>query len=108
MILNGGVLGDVTHYYWKKEYQARGAPHNHVLLWIDGAPVIDHDDPEDVLSWLVCCQVILRRSNIPRTSGSRLVRTRVSTQHCGRLVSALCVAWSAGCTKLVTYCLAIT
>ena len=52
MILNGGVLGDVTHYYWKKEYQARGAPHYHVLLWIDGAPVINRDDPEDVLSWI--------------------------------------------------------
>ena len=37
-----------------------------------------------------------------------LVRTRVSTRDCGPLVSAPCVAGSAGCTKLVTYCLAIT
>ena len=45
MILNGRVLGHVTHYYWKK---ASGGPHYHVLLWIHGAPVIDRDDPEDV------------------------------------------------------------
>ena len=39
VILNGEVLGKVDHFYWKKEYQARGAPHYHVLLWIRGAPV---------------------------------------------------------------------
>ena len=52
VILNGKVLGNVTHYYWKKEYQARGAPHYHVLLWIEGAPLIGKDDPEKVLSWI--------------------------------------------------------
>ena len=34
VIWNGGVMEGVTHYYWKKEYQAHGAPHYHVLLWI--------------------------------------------------------------------------
>ena len=33
------MLGEVSHYYWKKEYQSRGAPHYHVLLWIKDAPV---------------------------------------------------------------------
>ena len=37
MILNGKALGTVAHYFFKKEYQARGAPHYHILLWIDGA-----------------------------------------------------------------------
>ena len=66
VILNGGVLGDMTHYYWKKEYQARGAHHYHVLLWIDGAPVIDRDDPEDVLSWIqerITCHISDKESN---------------------------------------------
>ncbi len=27
VIVKGQVLGKVTHYFWKKEYQARGAPH---------------------------------------------------------------------------------
>ena len=49
---NGSHLGNVTRYYWKKEYQARGAPHYHVFLWIDGAPFINRDNPEDVLSWI--------------------------------------------------------
>ena len=52
VLLKGAVLGEIDHYYWKKEYQARGAPHYHVLLWIRDAPVIGHDDPERVLAWL--------------------------------------------------------
>ena len=41
IIIKGKVLGPVDHYMWKKEYQNRGAPHYHVLLWI---PVIGVDD----------------------------------------------------------------
>ena len=52
IILKGEVLGEVGHYYWKKEYQPRGAPHYHMLLWIKDAPVVAHDEPEKVLSWV--------------------------------------------------------
>ena len=52
VIIKGEVLGKVSDYYCKKEYQARGAPHYHVLLWIEGAPVIGIDPPEEVLSWI--------------------------------------------------------
>ena len=30
----------------------RGAPHYHILLWIDGAPVIGIDPDDKVLSWI--------------------------------------------------------
>ena len=36
VILKGQVLGTVSHFFWKKEYQARGAPDYYVLLWIAG------------------------------------------------------------------------
>ena len=51
VILKGHVLGGVTHYFFK-EYQAHGAPHYHVVLWIDGAPTIGKDKPEKVLQWV--------------------------------------------------------
>ena len=38
VLLKGSVLGVVEHFFWKKEYQMRGAPHYHTLLWIRGAP----------------------------------------------------------------------
>ena len=52
VILKGQVLGIVDHFYWKKEYQNRGAPHYHVLVWIRDAPLIDRDDPEKILDWI--------------------------------------------------------
>ena len=49
VLLNGEVLGKVDHFYWKREYQARGAPHYHVLVWVR---VIGQDDPDKVLAWI--------------------------------------------------------
>ena len=60
------MLGKVAQFYWKKEYQARGAPHYHVLLWIEGAPTIGHDSPEEVLAWIedrITCHVPDQESN---------------------------------------------
>ncbi len=51
VILKGEVLGKVDHFYWKKEYQARGVPHR-VLLWIRDTPVIGRDDPDKVVAWI--------------------------------------------------------
>ena len=34
IIIKGQVLGCVSHYICKNEYQASGAPHYHILLWI--------------------------------------------------------------------------
>ena len=52
VIIKGQVLGHVTHYYWKKEYQARGAPHYHVLVWIEDAPVIGEAEHDEVTAWM--------------------------------------------------------
>ena len=52
VLLKGKILGTVDHYFWKKEYQNRGAPHYHVLLWIRDVPVIGVDHPEKVLTWI--------------------------------------------------------
>jgi len=37
VILKDEVLGKVLHFFWKKEYVSQGAPHYHVLLWIENA-----------------------------------------------------------------------
>ena len=33
-----GPLGNVTDWWWRVEFQARGSPHVHMMLWVDGAP----------------------------------------------------------------------
>ena len=66
VILKGAVLGTVTHHFYKKEYQSRGAPHYHILLWIEGAPVAGADDEEEVLRWIqerITCRIPEDESN---------------------------------------------
>ena len=57
VVLKGAVLGQIDHFYWKKEYQARGAPHYHVLLWIRNAPVVGQDKLDEVLQARITCRI---------------------------------------------------
>ena len=41
-------LGHITDYVIKIEFQMRGSPHTHCLLWVKDAPKIDKD-PDDVV-----------------------------------------------------------
>ena len=66
VILKGEVLGPVAQHFYKKEYQARGAPHYHILLWIEGAPMAGKDEPEEVLRWIknrITCRIPEEDSN---------------------------------------------
>ena len=52
VLIKGAVPSEVTCSFWKKEYQSRGAPHYHVLLWIKDAPVIGVDPEHVVTEWI--------------------------------------------------------
>jgi hypothetical protein len=41
------VLGQIDDYYWRVEFQRRGSPHIHMLLWINGAPNLDTQEGQD-------------------------------------------------------------
>ena len=61
--MKGKVLGPVDY---KKEYQACGAPHYHIMLWIEDAPIAGRDDSEDVLQWIqnrITCRIPEEDSN---------------------------------------------
>ena len=47
VIVKGQVLGHVSHHFIK-EYKARGAPHFHMVLWIQDAPTISNDHPDQI------------------------------------------------------------
>jgi ATP-dependent DNA helicase PIF1 len=49
---NGGPLGKVIAHFWRREYQARGAPHVHYKIKIEGAPVYGVDSDEDVIKFI--------------------------------------------------------
>ena len=45
-------IGVVTDHFYRVEFQKRGAPHIHVLLWIEGAPVFDTDSDSDITAFI--------------------------------------------------------
>ena len=49
---NEKPLGEVSDHVIKIEFQARGSPHAHCLLWVKGAPHIDIDGDEDVCQFI--------------------------------------------------------
>ena len=84
---NGPLKGKLKHYWYRVEYQERGAPHIHALLWIDGAPVIGKNTPEEILSFineLITCRLpdkdkesllhkIVTKYQIHRCSGKKVI-----------------------------------
>ena len=87
------------HFYWKKEYQARGSPHYQVLLWIWNASVIGQDKPGEILAWLqarITCRIPNEKSD---ANLHRLI-TRYQLHKC----SAYCNwRWRCGST-FITRC----
>ena len=66
VIIKGEILGKVDQFFWKKEYQMRGAPHYHELLWIDEAPVIGVHSEITILKWIqerITCRIPDKESN---------------------------------------------
>ena len=45
-------LGKVVDYFYRVEFQHRGSPHIHCLLWVEGAPVFDEDDDQTVCDFV--------------------------------------------------------
>ncbi len=42
----------VTDYFWRWEYQARGAPHIHAKIWVEKAPIFGVSTNEEVLNFI--------------------------------------------------------
>ena len=45
-------LGHITDYVIKKEFQMRGSPHAHCLLWVKDAPKINQHSDDDVCRFI--------------------------------------------------------
>ena len=45
-------IGEVVEYVIRIEFQARGSPHAHTLIWIKNAPKLGYSDEEDVTAFI--------------------------------------------------------
>ncbi|KAL7298906.1 hypothetical protein TKK_0008012 [Trichogramma kaykai] len=53
-------IGEVAHYYWVCEYQGRGLPHYHFLIWIKDVPVFGTSSNEEIQRFIlqhITCQI---------------------------------------------------
>ena len=52
IIQKNKVLGNVSDFFIRTEFQQRGSPHVHCVLWVKDAPVIGEASDEDVCSFI--------------------------------------------------------
>ena len=45
-------LGEITEYVQKIEFQARGSPHAHCLIWVKDAPKVDEQSDDEVCEFV--------------------------------------------------------
>ncbi|XP_019628628.1 PREDICTED: uncharacterized protein LOC109473188 [Branchiostoma belcheri] len=71
-------IGEIQDYFIRVEFQARGSPHAHTLLWVKDAPKID-EDPDDVV-----CQFIDKYQTCEMTPDSAKFQQHKHSTSCRR------------------------
>ena len=54
-------IGKVTDFFYIVEFQQRGSPHIHILIWVEGAPSYKQDSNEDIVKYIdqfVSCSAV--------------------------------------------------
>ena len=57
---NAAPLGKISDWFYRVEYQQRGSPHIHLLIWLEDAPVYGCDGDDEVTSFIdeiITCKV---------------------------------------------------
>ena len=52
LMSSAAPLGKIADWFYRVEYQQRGSPHIHMLIWLEDAPVYGCDEDEDVTSFI--------------------------------------------------------
>ncbi|XP_043267698.1 uncharacterized protein [Venturia canescens] len=68
-------IGKIIHYVIRREYQGRGMIHFHLLIWIEGAPVLGKNSKEEVADFIKTYVT----SRIPNPKISPVLNRRVTT-----------------------------
>lgn len=52
LLSKGEPLGPISDWFYRVEYQQRGSPHIHMLIWIENAPKFGEDSDSKVTSFI--------------------------------------------------------
>ena len=70
---NLAPLGKIKDHFYRVEFQQRGSPHIHMLLWIEGAPVYGDQPNEDVVKYIDATMTCKKPSKEAEPQLSQLV-----------------------------------
>lgn len=59
-------LGNVLDYFYRVEFQQRGSPHIHMLVWIEGAPKFGKNSNEEIADFVHQHSTCERNKDIPK------------------------------------------
>ena len=51
-VMKSSALGDIHDFFWRIEFQKRGSPHVHMLVWIRGAPVYGVNTDDEIAAFI--------------------------------------------------------
>ena len=52
LLSSAAPLGKIADWFYRVEYQQRGSPHIHMLIWLENAPTFGEDSDCDVVSFI--------------------------------------------------------
>ena len=52
LLSSGAPLGEIVDYFYRVEYQNRGSPHIHMMIWCKGAPSYGTDTAQDICDYV--------------------------------------------------------
>ena len=82
LLSKANPLGPISEYVQKIEFQVRGTPHAHCLLWVKDAPRVDENSDEEVCKFVD--KYINGRipCNIPENEDIRSLVMKLQTHSC--------------------------
>lgn len=45
-------VGKITDFFYRVEFQQRGSPHIHILVWIENAPKFEKYSDEEIIDFV--------------------------------------------------------
>jgi hypothetical protein len=85
-----GPLGTLKEFFYRVEFQKRGSPHLHCLVWIEGAPQFNKGNESEVCKWVdgfISCSKSLNVDFLSEEDKHNLIakQTHRHTRTCPRL-----------------------
>ena len=81
LMSSGYPLGKIADWFYRVEYQQRGSPHIHMLIWLEQAPTFGHDDDDVAIVTSFIDKIITCKKPDNDTELGHLVNRQIH-RHC--------------------------